>query len=260
MLIQNNFTLISHFAQYYLPNKAKMDNKSKTGETCKEDAKRRNIPDSQEEEKSELVSVGVRKENTTSRNITEIQPVENDALVSVAAATTNDDIEDAVLFVGGLQSIAEISEGESRITKTKSALKHFNYFLIWFWKNKDTSSHASYKSYTEITYFCLQHKEFFGEFTTYLAKFAKHGCDPSSPNFLSLNSALGYFSAVKNYFLDLFKTKDELPCFRYRNWKQYSSGILNVISERARAEESVLRKTTDMADVSLFVISFVTKS
>ena len=161
--------------------------------------------------KGEVISVGVMEDSGSDAGEKEV--------VSVGA-TRDDEIVDNDFLVNGLQSITEIAEGESRITKTKSALKHFNFFLIWFWKNNDTSSHAQYKSYKDITYFCLQHTEFFGQFATYLANHAKHGCDASSPNSLSLNSALGYFSAVKNYFLDLFKAEEDLPCFWYRNWKQ----------------------------------------
>jgi len=120
---------------------------------------------------------------------------------TTAAGVAADDIVQAN---HAFANILEESAKFSTERKEKHALNHLNYFLR---KNPGTAG----KTAETLAYTELQH-ELFGQYATYLATDARHGALDSGP-LLSLNTATGYFSATKMYFVKKFVNQNLPPVF-----------------------------------------------
>ena len=128
--------------------------------------------------------------------------------------------------------IARVSTMTSAASKERSALNHFNYFL------KTQCPQFAGKTAKDLVYEDLVDK-IFGEFANYMASNATHGCKPNAAK-LSLNTATGYFSSVKMFFVKKFPDKDMPQCFQKSKWNIYTSGISRVIVDRCKQDKTPL--------------------
>jgi hypothetical protein len=72
-----------------------------------------------------------------------------------------------------------------------------------------------------------------GKFGTYLARHAFVYMSEKKGH-LSLNTALGYMSAMKSFFLNKFREQPEPAVFGTNSWRAIMAGILGEIVERCK--------------------------
>ena len=174
-----------------------------------------------------------------------------ESVASPAPSFTNnrDDITDDAL--DALVDILDNDGKTKRKEKEKSALRHFDIYLINHRKRSanDNDSFKKFNSFEEIVFEDLRDQAIFGECATY---FALHARAKSTKNcageLLSMSSAIGYLSATKNYFLNKYKGHaDNLVCFNTRVWTKYYKHIHNLKVQQARKEGKPLVDAKDRA-------------
>lgn len=133
----------------------------------------------------------------------------------------------------------------SAADKRRKALNHFNCFLQGYCKQ----IRIDVVKGDEIPYEGIPRQEseksifgfwdsLFGAFVTYLGKHATAGCNPKAPR-ISKNTAAGYCSAVKIYFLEKFRNEPSIPIFQKANAKRLADKLQGMFRESNRAEGKI---------------------
>ena len=112
----------------------------------------------------------------------------------------------------------------SKKEKQGSALKHFDVFLMHYYKKEGTKKITTYE---EVKLAHLVDTDFLGQFCTYLANHARARFKKDG-KLLSLSSAHGYLSSVKGYFQDNFPDCSNFPCFKDRHLASLNNSIYKV--------------------------------
>ena len=119
--------------------------------------------------------------------------------------------------------------------KEANALKHFNYFLKFYCKQKK----STFVDAKELTFESTEENitlwdDRIGCFFSYLAKHARHRCDPSRER-IAYNTATGYASSIKAYYANKFRTqKHQIPVFQQDRWKALRVRLLSCYEEDNR--------------------------
>ncbi|KAG7373441.1 hypothetical protein IV203_034165 [Nitzschia inconspicua] len=108
----------------------------------------------------------------------------------------------------------------SAADKQRKALKHLNYFLegycvqigIGVVKAEDIPYHGISLKASEKEAFEFWDK-LYGAFTTYLGSHARSGCNPKGQR-ISPNTADGYLSSTKAFFVNKFRIEPAIPVFQ----------------------------------------------
>jgi hypothetical protein len=120
--------------------------------------------------------------------------------------------------------IIDQSQKNAKKVKCKSAFGHFRlYTCKHYGKAVDPY---------EIPYGGLD-QALFGGFATYLSTEARCYMNPMN-GLISLNSAVGYISSVKMYFLNKYRDKAEPPVFSSTQWKRILAAITSEAVERCK--------------------------
>ena len=165
---------------------------------------------------------------------------------------SNDDKETTASTQELLVNVLDIERKTKKFDKEKSALSHFDYFLQHH-RREPTGKEATkdfryFWSYQEITFKDLEDQEIFGQLANYFSAHARKYLNPKNA-LLKFNSAQGYFSSVKNYFMDKHKGKaDNLPCFSPRIWTKYYKNLHSIKSQSARNKNEKLVDAKDRAE------------
>lgn len=142
----------------------------------------------------------------------------------------------------------DLRDNNARSNKTPSALKHFNYFLKVYcdkrypnWEPKITSAdQLSYRGLDGVVPFDNSpnpHQtwwsELIGSFFNYLSYHAHKYCNPEKA-LLGEESAAGYASAVKSYFVNRFRNEQPLLVFNDPEWRSLRNLMMRKFEERGK--------------------------
>jgi hypothetical protein len=120
--------------------------------------------------------------------------------------------------------IIDQSQKNAKKVKCKSAFAHFRlYTCKHYGKAVDPY---------EIPYGGLD-QALFGGFATFLSTEARCYLNPKNA-LISLNSAVGYISSVKMYYLNKYRDKAEPPVFASTQWKRILAAITSEAVERCK--------------------------
>ena len=168
-----------------------------------------------------------------------------------AATPDQDDLENfSPPQTSAMTNILNNKRHSKKNEKKKTAFKWFDKGFLPRYdpKRKDNtpSEFSNFLSYKELTYKILEDHEIFGEWANYLAKEQHLYGDPNK-DFISCNTAIGYFSATTTHFKEEFILEPELPCFNERVMASYYEEITREKIKQAKIAGKPLVDTKDMA-------------
>ena len=147
----------------------------------------------------------------------------------------------------GLPSFLDLRDNKCESNKTAAAIKQFNFFLKGYCDTKGYNNRIGFDPITkteQIPYNGLEgihgdsdHQRWWsdliGNFFNYLAFDAAKYLNKKK-GLIAYDSATGYASAIKVYFLNRFRDKQPLLVFADPQWRKLRNLLLTKCKERAR--------------------------